>query len=253
MTNMSQIIEMIENFAPPALASSWDNSGWQVNLGNKSVNKILLALTVTEDILNQAINNDCDLIISHHPMLFEKFNCISIENKATLLAIKAIQNNIQVYSAHTNLDSTKGGIADKLAELLGLENIKIPDYIEDSRFIRIGELKEVKSIEDFANEVKIQLNLSHIKLVNNCKRTLIKKVAVVPGSGASFIPYLKDIDALVTGDIKYHNALEAENFAVIDAGHYETEIIIFPTIKGLLSQIGIEVLIAEEKSVWEII
>ena len=254
MTDLNKIIEKIEKFAPPELASDWDNSGWQVYLGNNSVNKILIALTCTLDVLEQAIKNNCNLIISHHPLIFEKINKISTENNAVLPLIKAIQNNIQVYSAHTNLDSCKGGVADKLAVLLGLKNIRFPDQLaEDSRFARVGELEKEKELDIFIKELKEILKTDNIKLINYSNKTKIKKIAIIPGSGASFIPKLKDIDVLITGDVKYHNALEAKDFAVIDAGHCETERIILPVLKELLSEFSAETLIAEETSPWEIL
>jgi len=252
--NLSIIIEKIEKFAPPELASEWDNSGWQVFLGNNSVNKIIFALTCTLDIVEQAIKNDCDLIISHHPLIFDKFNKISAENSALMPAIKAIQNNIQIYSAHTNLDSTQGGIADKLAKVLCLKNIKILEQIsEEANLGRVGELEEEKDLNLFIKNLKEILKTDKIKLTNPSNKTKIKKIAVVPGCGASFIPKLKDIDAFITGDVKYHNALVAKDFVVIDAGHFETERIILPVLKELLSEFNVEVFVAEEKSPWEVL
>lgn len=254
MENLSKIIKKIENFAPPELASDWDNSGWQVYLGNNSVNKILLALTCTSDVIEQAIENNCDLIISHHPLIFEKFNKISSENSTSQALIKAIQNNIQIYSAHTNLDSTQGGIADKLAELLNLKNVKnLKKLSEDSQLGRIGELEEEKDLNIFIKELKEIIKINKIKLINPSNKTKIRKIAVVPGSGAGFISKLKDIDVYITGDVKYHDALEVKDFIVIDAGHFETERIILPVLKELLVEFGAEILFADEKSPWEIL
>ena len=254
MENLEKIIKKIENFAPPELASDWDNSGWQIYLGNNSVKKVLLALTCTLDVINQAIKNDCDLIISHHPLLFEKVNKLSAENSAFLPVIKAIQHNIQVYSAHTNLDATKGGIADKLAELLSLKNItSLEKDLEDSQLGRIGELQEAKELDLFIKELKEILQISKIKLTNYSNKTKIKKIAVVPGGGASFVPKLKNIDVFITGDVKYHNALESKDFVVIDAGHFETERIILTDLKDILDEFGLEIIIAEENLPWEIL
>ncbi|OGH98077.1 MAG: Nif3-like dinuclear metal center hexameric protein [Candidatus Melainabacteria bacterium GWA2_34_9] len=254
MTNLNKIIEKIEKFAPPELASDWDNSGWQVYLGNNSVSKILLALTCTIDIVEQAIKNNCNLIISHHPLIFEKINNISTENNAILPVIKAIQNNIQVYSAHTNLDSAQGGIADKLAELLDLKDIMFLVQIpEDFRLGRVGELEKEKELNIFIKELKEILKIDKIKLINHSNKTKVKKIAVIPGSGTSFIPKIKDIDVLITGDVKYHNALDAKDFIVLDAGHFETERIILPVLKDLLNEFSIEALIAEENPPWTIL
>lgn len=254
MADLNKIIEKIEKLAPPELASDWDNSGWQVYLGNNSVSKVLLALTCTIDIVEQAIKNRCDLIISHHPLIFEKFNNISTENNAVLPVIKTIQNNIQVYSAHTNLDSCEGGIADKLAELLDLKDIMFLEQIpEDFRLGRVGELEKEKELNIFIKELKEILKIDKIKLIKHSNKTIIKKIAVVPGCGTSFIPKIKDIDVLITGDVKYHNALDAKDFIVLDAGHFETERIILPVLKDLLNEFSIEALIAEENPPWTIL
>lgn len=254
MCDLTKIIKKIEEFAPLELASSWDNSGWQVYLGNNSVKKILLTLTVTLDVVEQAIENKCDLIISHHPLLFEKFNKISTENNALLPVITAIQNHIQIYSAHTNLDSAKGGIADKLAQLLCLKNIKNLEQIpEDFRLGRIGEFEEEIELDLFIENLKNILKIDKIKLTNPSNKIKIKTIAVVPGGGASFIPKIKDIDVFITGDVRYHNALETKNMIVIDAGHFETEIIILPLLQELLGEFNVEVIFANEKSPWEIL
>ncbi len=254
MSNLNKIIEKIEEFAPPELACAWDNSGWQVFLGNKSLKKILLALTCTDDVVEQAIKNNCDLIISHHPLILDKFNKISTENKAILPAIKAIKNNIQVYSAHTNLDSADRGIAYKLAEMFGLTNIRFMDEIgEESRLGRIGEFEEEISLDLFVKNLKKILKIDKIKLINGYENKKIRTIGVIPGSGAGLIPQIKDIDLFVTGDVKYHNALDVGNFVVIDAGHFETERIILSVIKELLSQFPVEILIAKENPPWEIL
>lgn len=249
MTELDKIIVKIEQFAAPELACDWDNSGWQVFLGNMQVNRALLAITITDDILEQAIANDCNLIIAHHPLIFEKINKISTQDAVSALLVKAIHNNIQIYSAHTNLDSCKGGVADVFAKLLGLNNIKVLD--KETGLGRIGEFENEKDVIKFICELKEILNIQNIKIINTSNIISVKKVAVIPGSGASYIKNIKDIDVLITGDVKYHDALDAKNFAVIDAGHFETERPVLNHIKQLLSHLDLEILIAKEKSPWE--
>ena len=120
MAEIQSIIKKIEDFAPPETAEDWDNTGWQINLGIKEVNNVMVCLSVTPQIIEQAINNNCGLIISHHPLIFNGIKKISDENVLNKLIISCIQNNIQVYSAHTNLDCTQGGVNDILCEKLGL-------------------------------------------------------------------------------------------------------------------------------------
>lgn len=249
MNNLDEIIRKIEDFAPPSLASEWDNSGWQIFLGNNNINKVMIALTPTMEVINQAIEKKCDLIICHHPLLFEKINKISVNNHLDQIFIKAIQNNIQIYSAHTNLDTTRGGISDRLAELFNLNNIEIFE-----NFVRIGSLEKEESTDNFIKLIKNKLNAEHLKVINNDSISTIKKVAICPGSGADLIDKIpNDIDIYITGDVKYHQALEVKDMIVVDAGHYETERIILPVLKDLISAQNLEVIIADETSPWNVL
>jgi len=250
--NTQKIVDIIEIFAPKDLACSWDNTGWQVNLGNSSTNKVLLCLTCTENIIKQGILGEYDLIISHHPLIFDKLSSVSPENTVSKVIITAIQNNIQIYSAHTNLDAAENGVSFQLAKKLSLQNIRIPAISSEERnLIRIGEFSSPKTIAETVNLIKESLNLNYINLINNKNIEKISKVAVVSGSGASLIPLVKDVDLFVTGDVKYHQAIESQDFVVADAGHYHTEVIVLETLKELLSNNGIESVIADEPLPWE--
>ncbi|OGI01268.1 MAG: Nif3-like dinuclear metal center hexameric protein [Candidatus Melainabacteria bacterium GWF2_37_15] len=217
MTNLDSIISKLETFAPPELAEEWDNSGWQVFLGNKNITKIMLALSPTEDVIESAVNKGCELLITHHPMFYTSLN----------------HRNLQVYAAHTNLDFAPRGIAERLMKMFKLE-------------------KE-ETLSHIVNKVKENLNVKTIKLINPSNIQKIRKIGVMPGSGGSLIPSLKDIDLYITGDVKYHDAIEVKNFAVIDAGHFETERIILPVLRDLLKEFDVQVFIAEEKPPWEFV
>ena len=188
-----------------------------------------------------------ELIIAHHPMIFSKINKISSFDFSNQPIIRSIQNNIQVYSAHTNLDTTSGGIADKLADLLELKNIQ-----PFETFARSGESEKEENLDDFLFSLKEKLKTNTLKVINPLLKTKIKKVMVCPGSGGDLIHKLQDIDLYLTADIRYHTALEVNNFVAVDAGHLETERIILPVLKELLQKFDIEIIIAEEKSPWEI-
>jgi GTP cyclohydrolase I len=248
MTKASEIIQKIENFAPPSLASDWDNSGWQVFLGDCQANKVMVALSPTLDVIEQAIAENCRLLITHHPLMFKKINKINACEQTDLTVIKAIQNNIQVYSAHTNLDTAQGGIADRLTDLLNLKNIETFET-----FVRIGCLEKEENLDDFLEKIKNILDVNSLKVINPVSRKTVRKIAVCPGSGGDMIDKLDNVDLYLTSDIKYHTALEVTNTVVVDAGHYETERIILPPLKELIRSHDIEVLIAEEKSPWKIV
>lgn len=254
MAKIFKIIEKLEKFAPLDLQSDWDNSGWQICLGDCEVNKLMLALSPTLNIVEQAIENKCNLIIAHHPMIFSKINKINASNYTTLPVIKAIQNNIQVYSAHTNLDTVKNGVAEKFAKLIGLKNTKILEEITPcAGFGRTGELEKEENLTEFISRLKDLLSIDTLKLINPSQKTKVRKIAVCPGSGGDFIKDLKDVDLYITGDIRYHTALEVDNIAVIDAGHLETERIILPVLRDLLKEFDIEIITAQESSPWQVV
>ncbi len=242
MIKTDEIISKIERYASPDLAESWDNTGWQINLHHDYTNRVLVALSFTKDVLEQAITNDCDLIITHHPPIFHKLN--KIDNN---ILIQAIKHNICVYSAHTNLDKTYGSTTDALCGVLGLKNlITVNDYI------KISHLKDEIALDEFISGVKQSLDSQRIKLINPSNIQTIRNVAICAGAGGSYIETLHDydVDIYITGDIKFHAALEVEGFAVADIGHFESELPVLPLIQGLIAKAGVETIIAREQVPW---
>jgi dinuclear metal center YbgI/SA1388 family protein len=122
---VGDITKVIENFAPLYLAEEWDNSGLQVGNLNNEVNRVLLSLDVTERTIEKAIENKCELIITHHPFLFNPVSSIDLSSKKGKFIEKLIKANINVYSAHTNLDITNEGVNDILANIIGIKNKKV--------------------------------------------------------------------------------------------------------------------------------
>ena len=231
---IKKITDLIENFAPLELQEAWDCSGFQIykgGLGNPpydDVNKILLCLSVTLDIVNQAIKNNCDMIIAHHPRFF-----IPLE----------FNKNIPIYSVHTNLDKADGGTTDTLVDVLGFSKAqKIGD------FLRLIDLEKEIPLDTFINILKSKLNLSNVRIVNNFKKDKIKKIAFCAGSGADLLCEAEQIgaDIFVTGDVKFHTALES-NVIIADIGHFESEIPVIKRVKSLLGN-ELEVIIADEES-----
>ena len=241
---IKDIILKIEAFAPLSLAEAWDNTGWQVNLGIGETDKILLALSPTLDVIEQAKQLGAGLVITHHPLFFGKVIKLSSDIFNNKVAIEAIKNNIQIYSAHTNLDKTNGGVNDCLAGLLGLKNIGL--YGE---FVRFGEVDSI-GINDFVQNVKKALGCENIKLINPCKVKTVQKVALCSGSGSDFINSV-DSDVFVTGDVKYHSAIEILDKAVLDVGHFESERVILPVLQEILAPF--ECVIAQECEPWELL
>lgn len=125
MPRLSEIINELERFAPPYLAESWDNVGLMVGNPNQEVHKILCALDVNEQVIDEAIENKVNCVVTHHPFLFKGLKSINLETKEGRIIEKLIRNNISIYSMHTNYDCTWGGLNDVLAQGLGLQDVKI--------------------------------------------------------------------------------------------------------------------------------
>ncbi len=245
MARTSEIIRILENFAPPELAESWDNSGWQVFFGNDNTTKVLICLSVTDEVINQAVELGCNLIVSHHPVIFKPVKIIK-----DIKLIKAIQRGIQIYSLHTNCDKTKHGTSDLFAKKL---NLKKTAPLND--FVRVGLAPHEMGLGELISYVKLAFNVERIKLVNNANKSRIKTVAVCAGAGADFIQEVEkyNIDAYVTSEVKYHDALDSRRAAILDIGHFESEKPFVEEIKNLLesSKQRIEVVVAKEKPAWE--
>ena len=215
MTTVKNIYDYINSFAPFEMQEEWDNSGFLIGGFKNEVKKCVLCLDVTNAVVDFAIVNNAELIISHHPVIFKALKSITDD----AIQHKLIKNNISVISAHTSYDVANDGINDALAEKLELENIK-----NIKGFIRQGSLKEEMNCDDFAKFVKEKLNCNFVRYSKSSK--LIKTAAVVGGSAIEFL-YECSADAFVTGDASYHNILDSAeiDFCVVAAGHYETEIL----------------------------
>ncbi len=220
-----EIAKKIEKFAPLELAESWDCSGWGVDNFVFEIKKIMLCLTVTDDIVKQAKEQNCQMIISHHPLFFVPF----------------AWKDINIYSAHTNMDRAEGGTTDKLIESIGLKkSCNIGD------FTRLVILNKEIDIKDFVNLLKkISPNLRYVNNSNNQK---IKQIAFCAGSGSEFIQeaFGYGADALVTGDVKFHTALESP-ILLFDLGHFESEIMVLNVFTEILNS-DVDVVKAKEKS-----
>lgn len=244
MEKVSKIIKKIEEFAPLETMQKWDNSGWQINLGKESTNKILLTLDVTRSVVNEAVEKHCDLIISHHPVFFNP-----IKNINSPLVIKAIQNNIQIYSAHTNLDVAQGGVSEYLAEKCGFTELDTA-----FEFIRYKQLDKSYNFSKLVSTLKTVFSLSSLRVVN-AKRTKYSSIAFCSGSGAEFIPELEKIgiDVFITGDLKHHQALNAEKMTIIDLGHFHSERFVVEIFENILKDEDIEIYTASDKPAWELL
>ena len=232
--NKYEIVKKIAQFAPPESAQEWDCVGFIAETDKTEISKIMLCLTPTKDVIKQALDQNCDMIISHHPM-FE------IDCRCGLVS-ESYSPKIDIYSAHTNMDLAKGGTTDTLIDVLGFKS----KPAENDDFVRYVELETPMPIDDFTNILrKVSPNLRY---VNNKDAKTVKKIGFCAGSGSEFILQAQEsgADCFVTGDLKFHTALDSE-IVVFDIGHFESEILILPVFKKLIGD-GVEIVCAKERS-----
>ncbi len=217
MTTVNDVVNIIEQLAPPSLAEEWDNVGLLIGDRKKEVTKILVTLDLDKRTLDEAINCGANMIVTHHPVIMSGIKSITDE-----LYIRAIENKVSIYSAHTSLDCAENGVNYVLANGLCLTDIEDVDL---EGFTTKGG-KANNTLKGFIADVKKALNIDYLRYVGDLENK-VNKVCVVGGSGGDFIPMIKELgfDTLVTADVKYHQAQIADKIGlnVIDAGHFETE------------------------------
>lgn len=231
------IINIMEDYASPNLAESWDNIGLMVGDENKTVTNILVSLDIDDKVIEEAIEKNCEMIITHHPFIFKPIKNIKKQDVIGGRIIKLIENEICVFSAHTNLDIARNGTSDTFANLLNLSKIDNLFDKENEEFGlgRIGYLQEKTTFLELVNNVKNILNLSNVVVCGEMDKK-VEKVAICTGAGGDIDFMLqavsKNCDVYITGDIKYHNSQIAKDLGLclIDATHYASEAIIVPVI-----------------------
>ncbi len=230
MTTINEIINFFETFAPQESAMDFDNVGLLVGDKNTAVTKVLVSLDITKDVVLEAEKMGCELIISHHPVIFNPIKRLDSNSVSYML----ISRKISALCMHTNLDLSEiFGVNTCLAKAIGVKNAVRADSGE---CLFIGSLETETDISAFAESVKKALNCSGLRYTD-IKKT-VKTIAVSSGAGGSDIFDAAKIgaDVLVTGEIKHHeiNAANELGIDIVDAGHFKSEdIVILPLINKL--------------------
>ena len=256
---VKDIIGNLEKKYPKVNAENWDNVGLIVGKLNQEVRKVQLSLDATDKAIENAIKNGAELIITHHPMIFKPVKTITTMDNLGRKIIKLIENNRSLYAMHTNLDSSKDGLNDYILNLLGVENSKVIDVNEFDSEVGIGRLytlsKEM-SIDEYATFVKNSLKIKNIRIISENREKIIKKIALINGSGMSYWRKVKSLgaDLFITGDIGYHDALDAKEarINVFDIGHFESENCFVELLRKDIEGMGIEVITFNDGPVFEI-
>lgn len=214
---------------PTSLSCPWDKDGLEsCPEPEREVKRVLISLDTTNEVIDRAIDEGADVVISHHPLFFGGLGNINALTFDGARAVKLAKHGIATMSFHTRLDALDGGVNDILAGLLGLSEV---ETVGDDHIMRVGELEEETDVQKFARLVKSKL--SHGEGERESPITLcptgrkVKRVALIGGSGGDYIALAAQngADTYVTGDMKYHQLLSAADFNVnlITAGHFFTE------------------------------
>lgn len=249
---VDDIIAVVEQIAPLDLAEQWDNCGLQVGSRSQQVKKVWVALDPLLPVVDAAADQGIDLIITHHPLLFQSVKSIDLDSAIGKVIAIAVEHHIALYAAHTNLDSAHHGINTRLADLIGLSDIEplISGDI-DSRYAmdrveatqtglgRIGWLDPPRTVGELVEPIKRRLHLGRVRIAGDTNLK-VSRAAVCSGAGSSLMEAFLSSDAQVyiSGDLRYHDAraVEEAGRALIDVGHFASEQIVIDSLVERLRQ-----------------
>ena len=248
-----QVLEALEQFAPLPLQESWDNAGLQIGLTEAEVSGALLCLDVTERVVDEAVRKGCNLVVSHHPLLFRGLKQVSDATDVQRTVRKAIKNDVCVISMHTNLDNAQDGVNWKIAEKLGLHGVeffatKTVGNLAGGSGV-VGSLDEPMTAERFVAHVKQTFRAGCV-MCNELLQRPVRKVAVCGGAGDFLVDEAVALgaDAFITGEMHYHQYFGHEQqLQICVVGHYESEQYTSEIFQEVLAREcpGVRTLIAE--------
>ncbi|MBQ8012060.1 MAG: Nif3-like dinuclear metal center hexameric protein [Oscillospiraceae bacterium] len=224
---VQEVLAAVNAIAPFETQEGWDNSGLLVGSVWQEVKHVMVALDISAKVVDHAVEKGCDMIVSHHPVIFDPLTKLTAEHPVYQLA----SNNMTAICCHTPLDMVEGGINDllveKLREKLGLTEEVFP--LEEGGLGRIVTLAEPKSVEDIAKIAKEVLKCHTVRYLDaGVNGEKVKTLAICGGSGSSLLELADELhaDALLTGDVKHDRWYAAQDnyISLIDCGHYHTEI-----------------------------
>ena len=238
---IKQITEVIERFAPLGWQESYDNAGLIVGRPDDEVHKALLAVDVTEEVLDEAEAEGCDIVLTHHPIVFHALKRFNSADPVQRCVERAIRSRIALYACHTNLDSAPGGMSWRLAEMLGvgkLEVLQPSEAGEGVGFGVVGELPEFADTVEFMRFIQRRLEVKAIRH-SDIATSAVRRVAVCTGAGASLIGDARraGADIYITADLKYNDFMTPDKaLTVADIGHFESEYCAIELLFDILSK-----------------
>ena len=244
MPTIGDLCDYLRLIAPLDLAEDWDNVGLLVGSAAADVQRVMTCLTVTPSTVDEAIQQEADVVVTHHPFPFRALNRITTSTPVGRMLLQLIENRIAVYSAHTAFDSASGGINRQLADSLALCNTRPLCEPRDSDPAvgtgRVGDLREPMKLADVAKSLKSFLGIDYVRTVG-AGDTCVRRIGVACGSAGQFIEQARGdgCQLLVTGETSFHTCLEAEatDISLLLLGHFASERF---AMESLAVQIGAE-------------
>ena len=223
-----RIVDALETLAPLAYQEDYDNAGLQVGLIDDEVTGVLLCLDITEDIVAEAVSKGCNLVVSHHPLIFRPLKRVTDATWQQRCVMEAVRHGIALYSAHTNLDNARDGVNHRIASMIGLHDL---EWIEEKPAPGdccgsgvIGNLPAPEKAEDFLARLKGLFGVQCLMHTDPSGLTL-RRVALCGGAG-SFLTdaaRAKGADCFITGEMSYHHFFDADGMLLVAMGHYQSE------------------------------
>lgn len=243
MATVHEIENALFSWAPRELAMDWDNVGHLVGDPEQEVNRIVVALDITERVVQEAIDLGAQMIVSHHPVMNVRWHeremqTLRPDTRLGGLLTLLVKNDISAICMHTNLDAAKGGVNDCLAEKLGLTGLA---PLNEEKIGRIGTLSCEKGLEEFLHDVIELLGCNGLRFRDGGKR--VHCVAVGGGACGDYIPQAVALgcDTFVTSDLRYNDFLDTKGLNLIDAGHFPTENVVCPALEAYLTRMFPEI------------
>ena len=234
MTTVREIESFLYSWAPRELAESWDNVGLLVGDPEAAVERVLVALDITPQVAEEALERGCQLIVAHHPVMncaWHPVQTVRADDRQGRTLTALLRGGVAAICMHTNLDAAEGGVSDILAEKLGLTQ---PEMLTEEKIGRIGTLKCEIPLVEFTHSVIELLGCNGLRYVDAGRP--VHRVAVGGGACGCYIPQAvaAGCDTFVTSDLKYNDFLDTEGLNLIDAGHFPTENVVCPALRDRL-------------------
>lgn len=245
-----ELYRLLEDKFPRALAAPWDNDGAAcLPVPSREVRRVLVALDATDRVVNRAVDEGFDLLLTHHPLLFRGVKALTPFAAVPRKLLTLAQGGVAALSYHTRLDAAEGGVNDVLADLLGLVDVMPLPCTEEPACARIGRLTEPMSATAFAARVKRRLGLSALLLSGE---GTVQSVALCGGEGGDFLDAAREAgaDLYLSGRIGYHRMLDApeEGIVTMEIGHFASEVPVLEALAALVREVAPHVCVEIDKT-----